>query len=110
MSIEFDRKSAVYEVVYEEVGHSVLYVNVTCYVKTDDISSAVTLGYIGPHHSEVEVVQTETRSHDGEQRYLITMRQLMRLPSEGYVICSAMDDVSGHEITEAISSLSTGDI
>ena len=106
MTIGFDRKSAIYEDIYEDAIHSVLYVNVTCHVWTDDITTTVTLEYIGPRHYEVEVVQNETRHH----RYRITVQQLMRLPNEGYIICSARGYAGSREMTEPISKLSTGDI
>ena len=110
MNIEFDRKSAIYEDVFADGRHGVLYVNVTCHVDTDDIGSTVTLGYIGPRHSEFKVIQKDARSDGGYHGYQIIVRQLMRLPSEGYVICSSRDDDSRHEITEPISTLSAGDI
>ena len=87
-----------------------MYVNVTCDVNTSDMSSKVALGYIGPHQSKVKVVQREVQSDNRNHRYFITLRQLMRLPSEGYIICSARGDVSGHEITEPILTPLTGDM
>ena len=110
MSIVLDRKSAVYEDGSEGTKYGALYINITCHVQTSDIGSTVTLGYIGPRHTEVvESVPTKTRNYDGHV-YCITVRQLMRLPSEGYIICSARGDVIRQEIIEPIFKLSTGDI
>ena len=110
MSIDFDRKSAIHDDVFEDTRFRIVHVNVTCHVKTDDITTTVTLEYVGTYHSEVEVVHNETRRDGRYNRYRITVKHLMRLPSKGYIICSARGDAGSHEITEPISKLSTGDI
>ena len=106
MSIELDRNSATYEGGKDDI----LFVNVTCHVKTADMGLKVTLGYIGPRHVDAKVMQSEERVDTQHDRHIITVRKLMRLPVEGYIICSGRGAVNDRDIIEPIFTSSTGNL
>ena len=96
--------------MFDTIGKQTLLINVTCKVISAKGEPKFALQYIGSGGSDVEIFDRETFTdkfgsyHDGR------IRQLMRLPTEGFLYCKVRDDHGRYEITEPIEEVPTGKI
>ena len=92
----------------EDEGYDIFVANITCKIWSADGKPLFAIGYIGSRGCDVDLLNRESWFENHGRHYNGTVRQLMRLPAEGHILCTVYDDRSQYATTEGIVTSATG--